>query len=463
MNPYNLTITDAAPLIERRELSPVELTRSCLDRIREVDDRVKAFIVVLEDSAMEAAEQAQKEISDGQYRGALHGIPVGIKDLYDIAGVPTTASSKVRADYLPTEDSATVASLRDAGAVIVGKTHTHEFAYGITTPTTRNPWDLERVPGGSSGGSGAAIAAGECLMAMGSDTGGSIRIPASVCGTVGLKPTYGRASRFGVTSLSWSLDHVGPLSRTVRDAAVVLNVIAGVDHRDPGTVDVPIPDYTAGLDGGLSGLVVGVPRNFFFDDVDPEVEQSVRQAVEVLEREGARVEEVELPHAEQYMAVEFGICLPEASAYHQEMLRSRGDLYTPEVRLLLETGELVLATDYIKALRVRRVIQEGWRQMFQGIDVLVAPSLPTPAVIAGHDTVRWPNGTEEPVINAYVRLSCPADITGLPALTVPCGSNSRDLPIGLQVIGKPFDEATVLRVGHAYEAQSGWNARQPEL
>lgn len=463
MKPYNLTITDAGPLIQRRELSPVELTRSCLDRIREVDDRVKAFVVVLEDAAMEAAEHAEKELSDGRYRGPLHGIPVGIKDLYDIAGVPTTASSQVRADYVPTEDSATVASLRDAGAIIVGKTHTHEFAYGITTPTTRNPWDLERVPGGSSGGSGAAIAAGECLMAMGSDTGGSIRIPASACGTVGLKPTYGRASRFGVTSLSWSLDHVGPLSRTVRDAALVLGVIAGTDRRDPATVDVPIPDYTAGLDGGVSGLVVGLPTNFFFDDVDPEVEQAVRRAVEVLEQDGARIQEVELPHAEQYMAVEFGICLPEASAYHQAMLRSRGHLYTEEVRLLLETGELVLATDYIKALRVRSVIQEGWRQAFQGLDVLVAPSLPTPAAIAGQETVTWPSGTEEPIINAYVRLSCPADITGLPALTVPCGSNSQGLPIGLQVIGKPFDETTVLRVGHAYEAQSGWQARQPQL
>lgn len=463
MKPYNLTITDAAPLIQGGELSPVELTRSCLERIREIDDQVRAFVVVLEDTALEAAQHAEKEIRDGRYRGPLHGVPIGIKDLYDIAGIPTTASSAVRADYVPTEDSATVARLREAGAVIVGKTHTHEFAYGITTPTTRNPWDLNRVPGGSSGGSGAAIAAGECLMAMGSDTGGSIRIPASICGTVGLKPTYGRASRFGVTSLSWSLDHVGPLTRTVRDAAVVLGLIAGADPRDPATVDVAVPDYTAGLDDGVSGMVLGVPTTFFFDDVDPEVEESVRRAIEALEQQGARIREVELPHADHYMAVEFGICLPEASAYHQAMLRERADLYTEDVRLFLETGELVLATDYIKALRVRRLVQEGWRRAFEGIDALVAPSLPMTAAEVDHGTISWPTGTEEPITATYVRLSCPANITGLPALSVPCGTDSKGLPVGLQVIGRPFDEATVLRVGRAYESQSGWDARQAPL
>jgi aspartyl-tRNA(Asn)/glutamyl-tRNA(Gln) amidotransferase subunit A len=463
MQPYNLTISDAATQIRQGELSPVELTRSCLDRIREVDDRVRAFVVVLEDTALEAAQHAEKEVRDGRYRGPLHGIPVGIKDLYDIAGIATTASSAVRADYVPTEDSAAVASLREAGAVIVGKTHTHEFAYGITTPTTRNPWDLDRVPGGSSGGSGAAIAAGGCLMAMGSDTGGSIRIPASLCGTVGLKPTYGRTSRFGVTSLSWSLDHVGPLTRTVRDAAVVLGLIAGPDARDPATVDVAVPDYTAGVDDGVSGMVLGVPTSFFFDEIDPEVEGSVRRAVEALEQQGARIQEVDLPYPEQYMAVEFGICLPEASAYHQEMLRSRGELYTEDVRLFLETGELLLATDYLKALRVRRVVQEGWRRAFEGIDALIAPSLPMTAAEVGRDTISWPSGTEEPITSTYVRLSCPADITGLPAMSVPCGTDSRGLPIGLQIIGRPFDETTVLRVGQTYEAESGWEARQPAL
>lgn len=463
VEPHNLTAASAAEALQRRELTAVELTRSCLDRIAEVDDRVGAFVVVLADAALEAAEQADKELRDGRSRGPLHGIPVAVKDLYDMAGVPTTASSAVRADFVPSEDSAAVARLRDAGAIVVGKTHTHEFAYGCITPTTRNPWDLERVPGGSSGGSGAAIAAGECLLALGTDTGGSIRIPASLCGTVGLKPTFGRASRYGVTSLSWSLDHVGPLTRTVRDAAAALGTLAGADPRDPATADVEVPDYVAGLDGGVDGLVVGLPTNYYFDLVDPDVEDAVRGAVAGLEGQGARVVEVDLPHTDQYMAVEFGVILPEASAYHQEMLRDRGELYTEDVRLLLETGELILATDYIRALRVRTMIQQGWRRVFDGIDVLAAPSLPATAVRCDDPTITWADGTTEPVINAYVRTSCPGNITGLPALSVPCGTDRAGLPIGLQLMGRPFDEATVLRVGQVHETLSGWGARQPEL
>jgi aspartyl-tRNA(Asn)/glutamyl-tRNA(Gln) amidotransferase subunit A len=463
VQPHTLTAAAAADALRRGELSAVELTRSCLDRIAEVDDRVGAFVVVLGDSALAAAEQADAELADGRDRGPLHGIPVAVKDLYDIAGVPTTASSAVRADFVAAEDSAAVARLRNAGAIIVGKTHTHEFAYGCITPTTRNPWDLERVPGGSSGGSGAAIAAGECLMALGSDTGGSIRIPASLCGTVGLKPTFGRTSRHGVTSLSWSLDHVGPLTRTVRDAAAALGPLAGADPRDPSTADVEVPDYLSDLERGVDGLVVGVPTNHYFDLVDREVEAAVRAAVDRLADQGARVVEVDLPYVGQYMAVEFGIILPEASAYHQEMLRSRGELYTDDVRLLLETGELILATDYIKSLRVRTLIQQGWRRVFEHIDVLAAPTLPATAVRCEEQAITWPDGTTEPVINAYVRLSCPGNLTGLPALTVPCGADGAGLPIGLQLIGRPFDEATVLRVGHLHETLSGWDARQPQL
>lgn len=463
MAPYQLTVTAAGAALRRRELSSVELTRACLDRIAEVDDRVNAFVLVLADTALEAAGRADEELASGTDRGPLHGIPVAVKDLYDIAGVPTTASSAVRADFVPDADSAAVAALRRAGAVIVGKTHTHEFAYGTLTPTTRNPWDLDRVPGGSSGGSGAAVAAGMCLLALGTDTGGSIRIPAALCGTVGLKPTFGRTSRFGITALAWSLDHAGPLARTVRDSAVALAPLAGFDGRDPGSVDEPVPDYLAALDRGVDGLVVGVPANFYFDRIDPGVEAAVRAAIAQLEGAGARVVEVTLPLAEQYLAVEFGIVLPEASAYHQEMLRHRGELYTDDVRVLLETGELVLATDYLKALRVRTLVQQGWRQAFDGVDVLAAPSVPATAIRCDEPTLTWPDGSTEAAINAYVRLSCPANITGLPALSVPCGVDGNGLPIGLQLIGRPFDEATVLRAGRVAEELSGWDARQPEL
>jgi aspartyl-tRNA(Asn)/glutamyl-tRNA(Gln) amidotransferase subunit A len=463
MRPSELSITEAARQIEARELSPVELVRSALDRIEEVEERLHAFVVVLADQALDAARQAEKEIADGGHRGPLHGIPVGIKDLYDVAGVPTTSSSAVRADHVATADSACVARLREAGAVVVGKTHTHEFAYGVITPTTRNPWDVERIPGGSSGGSGAAVAAGECLMGMGSDTGGSIRIPSSVCGTVGLKPTYGRVSRSGVTSLSWSMDHVGPLTRTVGDAALVMNAIAGFDPRDPATVAEPVPDHTADLDRGVAGLTLGVPTNYFFDDIDPDVEAAVRAAIGVLEAQGAQLREVEIPYAAQIVAVAFGHIVPEASAYHQTMLRERGADYTGDVRVFLEAGELMLATSYIKAMRVRTLIKEAFRAAFDGLDAIVCPTLPATAARVGQEAFTFPSGAQRPVIEAYVGHSAPGNVTGLPALSVPCGFDPDGLPIGLQVLGRPFDEAGVLRIGQAYESATDWSSRRPPL
>ena len=419
MQPYELSLAEAAEQIASRELSPVELVDSVLQRIADVDDRVTAFVTVTPDSARQAAKEAEQEIAAGRPRGPLHGIPVGVKDLYDTAGVATTSSSQVRANHVPERDAAVVERLQQAGAVSVGKTHTHEFAYGVITPTTRNPWDLDRIPGGSSGGSGAAVAAGMCMLGMGSDTGGSIRIPAAACGTVGLKPTYGRVSRRGVASLSWSLDHVGPLTRTVRDAALALAAVAGYDRSDPATVDVPVPDYTAQLEDGVAGLTVGVPSNFFFDLLDPQVEQAVRKAVAELESQGARVREVELPHAELWMAVEFGILVPEASAYHARELRSKGELYGDDVRAFLEAGELVLATDYLRALQARTLVQQGVRDAFEGLDVLLAPTLPATAARVGQGLFTWPDGTEEPVINAYVRTSCLGNLTGLPSMSVP--------------------------------------------
>src|ERR1700716_3379282 len=293
MQPFELTLVEDAEKIKAKELSPVELTESVLARIESVEPKITAFATVTVDLARKAAAQAEQEITVGEYRGPLHGIPMGIKDLYETAGVATTSSSKVRSDYVPTHDSAVVEKLSAAGMVMVGKTHTHEFAFGAVTPTTRNPWDVEYVPGGSSGGSGAAVAAGECMVGMGSDTGGSIRIPASVCGTVGLKPTYGRVSRRGVASLSWALDHVGPLTRTVADAALVMNAIAGYDRADPASVDVPVPDFTATLD--VAGLTIGVPTNYYTERVDPQVASAVAAAIAVLVGQGARTREIEIP------------------------------------------------------------------------------------------------------------------------------------------------------------------------
>ncbi|MGI9413934.1 MAG: amidase, partial [Hyphomicrobiales bacterium] len=335
-NLTELSLRDAAARIKSKDASPVEVTQACLDRAAETEDRLHAFSMVMAESALAEARTAETEIASGNWRGELHGIPVGIKELYDVGGLPTTSSSRVRENWVAEADSASVAQLRAAGAVILGKTHTHEFAYGISTPTSRNPWDTERMPGGSSGGSGSSVAAGSTYMSMGSDTGGSIRIPASVCGTVGLKPTFGRCSRAGVTSLAWSLDHVGPLARTVADAAVCLNALAGYDPRDPGSVDIPAEDYTAALGKDVKGMRIGVPKNYYFDNVDPEVEAHVRAAIELLAGEGAVISEVEIPHADQIMSVEFAICLPEASEYHRRMLRDQPDLYTEDVRLFLE-------------------------------------------------------------------------------------------------------------------------------
>jgi aspartyl-tRNA(Asn)/glutamyl-tRNA(Gln) amidotransferase subunit A len=300
-------------------------------------------------------------------------------------------------------------------------------------------------------------------MGLGSDTGGSIRIPAALCGTIGLKPTYGRVSRTGVASLSWSLDHVGPLTRTVRDAALALQCLAGYDPRDPGSADEPVGNYAGELEGSVKRLRIGVPRNYFFEHVDEQVETRVRAAIDALARAGASLVEVEVPFAAQIMAVEFGLCLPEASAYHHEMLRERADLYQEDVRTFLQAGELIPATDYITALRVRQKMKQAWAAMFAGIDVLIGPAVAAPATRRDQDSVRWSDGTVEPVTPVFVRLSAPANVTGLPSVAVPCGFTEDRLPIAFQVIGRPFEEATILNVALAYEGMTDWTSQAPPI
>lgn len=451
MEPYELSFTEASEKIRSRELSPVELTQSSLSRIKTVEPEINAYATVTEDIALQQAAQAEKEIAAGAYKGPLHGIPLGVKDLYDTAGVPTTSSSKVRENYVPDADSASVEKLTAAGMVMVGKTHTHEFAFGGTTPTTRNPWDTSKVPGGSSGGSGATIASGGVTVALGSDTGGSIRIPASVCGTVGLKPTYGRAPRVGVASLSWALDHVGPLTRNVRDAAVVMSAMSGYDRRDPASVDRPVPDWTQDLTGSVRGTKIGIPTNLYNERVRSDVWEAAMAAAQTLQAQGAELVEVEVPLAEKMMAAEWTIMLAEASAYHQDALRETPDLFTEEVRTLIEAGEGVLATSYINAQRARTQIQAAWKEMFGSIDVLLAPTIPAVAADAENPVFEWGAGDTEPATTTYVRFSAPANLTGLPAISFPVGLCSEGLPIGAQVIGKPFCEGDILRVAGAYE------------
>ena len=451
MRPYELSLTAAADAIRERELSPVELVESVLDRIEEVEPHLGAYVTLTADRARMTAREAEQDITAGRLRGPLHGIPMGLKDLIDVAGTATTASSRVRSGHHAEADSAVAAALAAAGAVLVGKTHTHEFAYGLITPQTSNAWDRNRVAGGSSGGSAVAVAAGSATFALGTDTGGSIRVPAALNGVVGLKPTYGLIPRYGVTSLSWSLDHVGPIARTVEDAAVVLTALAGHDPRDPAAVAIPAANYRLDAGTDLRGLRIGVPRNYYFDHVAAEVEAAVRRAISELETLGAHLVEVEIPMTRYIQATQWGLMVPEATAFHEKTLRTVPERYQPDVRILLEAGELMPAGDYLRAQRARTLMRQAWARMFEQADVIATPTVPLTAVKAGDNAVTWPDGTAEGVSDAYVRLAAPANITGIPALSIPIGHDTEGMPIGMQVLGRPFGEPTVLRVGHAYE------------
>lgn len=451
MEPYELSLAQVSEKIRMKELSPLELTESALARLDAVEPQISAFVTVTAEAALAQAAAATEEIASGNYRGPLHGIPIGVKDLYDTAGVLTTSSSAQRSTNVPDADSAAVARLYRAGVVVLGKTQTHEFAFGATTPTTRNPWDTSTVPGGSSGGSGAAVGAGVTLIALGSDTGGSIRIPAAVCGTVGLKPTYGRASRAGVASLSWSLDHVGPLTRNVTDSAIVLNAMAGYDRRDPASVNLAVPDFTAGINDGVAGLKIGIPTNFFTANLDPEIAEATANVAARYESLGAELVEVEVPMAELIVPTLWGIMMPEASAYHRAVMRSTPELFTDEVRTLLEIGESILAVDYVNALRVRTLMQAAWRDLYSSVDVVLAPTVSSLALNADNPVATWPDGSIEGGTNAYSRMCGPANLTGMPALSVPSGFSTAGLPMGVQLIGRPFEESVILRAGRALE------------
>ncbi|MFE5556434.1 amidase [Streptomyces sp. NPDC056544] len=465
MEPYELTVAEAAEAVRSRQVSPVELVESALARIARVEPHLNAFTAVTADRARDAARRAETEIARGTRRGPLHGMPVGLKDLIDVAGTATTASSRARTGHRADADSTVAARLASAGAALVGKTHTHEFAYGLTTPQTANAWDPDRVAGGSSGGSAVAVAAGAAAFALGTDTGGSIRVPAALNGVVGLKPTYGLVPRHGVTSLSWSLDHVGPLTRTVEDAGLVLAALVGHDPRDPASVAAPAPDHRPGRGtdpADLTGLRVGVPGNYYFDRVDPEVEAAVRRAIGRLEELGARLVDVEIPMTRYVRATHWGLMVPEASAYHERTLRAVPDLYGADVRVLLEAGELMTAGDYLRAQRARTLMGRAWRDVLEAVDLIAAPTVPITAVESGRTEVTWGDGSVESVADAYVRLSAPANLTGVPALSVPVGLDSAGLPIGMQLMGRPFGEAAVLRAGHAFEKTGTARGLAPE-
>ena len=449
-----MTAGEAGVALRRRQVSSVELTREALARAGRLNPTLNAFITVTAEQTLEGARLADADLARGNDRGPLHGLPVALKDLFATRGVRTTAGSRVHENYVPDFDAAAVERLNAAGAVSLGKLNMHELAYGITSDNphfgaVRNPWDASRSPGGSSGGSGAAVAAGIVYLALGTDTGGSIRIPASFCGTVGLKPTYGRVSRFGVLPLGWSLDHVGPLARTVRGAAAALNALAGYDPRDPASSRRPVADCVPGERCSIRGVRIGLPENFYFERLDGGVETAVRAALAQAASLGAEVQPVRVPDIEALNVAARVILLSEASAVMEPHLERRGQ-FGADVLALLDQGRLIPATDYIHAQRLRRKIRREFQDVWRKVDCLMVPTTPNTAPRIGQKTVRL-GGAEEDVRLASTRLARGINALGFPALSMPCGLSSGGLPIGLQIVGPPFEEALVLRVAAALE------------
>ena len=459
---WSRSIESLAPDLRSRRVSPVDLTEAVLERIRQHDGMLKSYVHVA-DGALEAAREAEREIRDGHWRGPLHGIPVGVKDNYTARDMPTFAGTTAPGFSFPRKDSNAVARLRAAGAVLTGKTRMHEFAWGTVTPPTCNPWDVNRVVGGSSGGSGAAVMAGLAVAALGSDTGGSIRIPASICGTVGLKPTFGRVGRSGIVPHTWSLDTAGPLTRTVADAALILNVLAGADPGDPSCANRPVPDYAASLGQPVRNLRVGVCRNHFFDRNQDDVSNAVERAVSDLASQGMTVREFRIPALEYGLGAIFAVELPSSTAYHDVSLRNgRTGHFEPDVRTLVEVGRFVTGVDYLKGEQLRRVLMDDFRRVFSEVDVIVAPT--TALTAWRHDaTTLEIAGEQESVLAASWRLTYPFNLTGLPSISLPCGFDRDGLPIGMQIAAKPFDELTALRVAHAYERTHDWVSERPTL
>jgi len=458
------SVAELAAQIQSRALSPVALVESLLGRI-ERWKALNAFITVTADRARAQAAEAVREIAAGRYRGRLHGIPVSLKDLINTRGSRTTCGSRILAEHVPRSDATVAARLQDAGAILIGKVALHEFAYGVTTSNphfgpTRNPWALDRIPGGSSGGSGAAVAAGLGPVSIGTDTGGSVRIPAALCGVVGLKPTYGRVSRHGIFPLAWTLDHPGPFVRTVEDAAIILQAIAGPDPRDPTTLGQRIPDFTAALRRPVAGLRVGVLVDDYHEEMAEDIRAVFEDALGVLRGLGIHVERVRFPRAMEASAAQTAIIMSEAASVHERWLRDRPGDYGADTRARLQRGQFLSATQYLRAQRVRALVQEEVSTLLRAHSALVCPTTPCVAVRIGEDTVVV-KGASAMVVDVMTRMTRLWNFTGLPVISVPCGFGAGGLPVGLQVIGPAMDEATVLAIAHAYEQATPWHTRRP--
>ncbi len=460
-----LTIAEASAAIAATDLSPVDLTEAYLARIEALQPRVNAYITVTAERARDDARSAAHEIANGRLRGPLHGVPIALKDLYETAGIRTTAGSKVHGDFVPEQDSTAARKLREAGSVLLGKTNTHEYAWGTTTNNphygaTHNPWGLDRIPGGSSGGSGAAIAAQMAAGTLGTDTGGSIRIPAALCGCVGLKPTFGRVSKHGVFPMSWQFDHPGPIVKSVEDAAIMLQAIAGYDPADFSTVPVPVDDYRARLNDGVRGLRIGVPRSFFFGLLQDEVRSAVEEAIVVLRGLGADVRDIEPGLTRELNGEAWPLVLAEGQEYHKAFATQKGD-FGADLQSVL-SAPLPDAVGLTRAYRASYEVKQLFRQALEDVDVMLTPTTMRTASIIGEEQVMV-GEVEMTTGGAFAGLTMPFNIAGLPTLALPCGFDADGLPISLQLAGRPFDEATVLRAGHAYEQATEWHKRRPAI
>lgn len=484
MELFRLNIAELRLLLEKREISSKDIAGSVAKRIESVENRIKAYVTVTTEQALRMAEDADKAIADG-IKKPLLGIPVAIKDNICTKGILTTCSSKMLGNYIPPYESTVTSRLKENGYILAGKTNLDEFAMGSSTEhsffyPTRNPWKTDRIPGGSSGGSAAAVAADECIAALGSDTGGSIRLPAALCGVVGMKPTYGRVSRYGLVAFASSLDQIGPITKNVNDAAALMNIIAGKDMMDSTSVPADVPDFTSVIGKEITGIRVGIPKEYFIEGMDPEVTSAVQHAIKQLESLGAVPVEISLPHTGYAVATYYVLALSEASSnlarydgvkygFRAEAkdlmdmyLRSRSEGFGQEVKRRIMIGTYALSSGYYdafykKAQQVRTLIKNDFEHAFKTVDLLVTPTSPTPAFRIGEKI-------DDP-LKMYLTdiFTLSVNLAGAPGISVPCGFTSENLPIGLQLIGRHFDEETILQVAHAYEQSTEWHRRKPEL
>ena len=464
-NLLDLSIEEVSNLIEDGSVSSLELTELVLKNIERIDPKLNAFIKVLSEESIEQAKKADKARADGINLGSLHGVPVAVKDLFATKNIATTAGSKILSNWVPEKDASTVSKLKAAGAILIGKCNMDEFAFGGTTEndhygTTRNPWDTSRSPGGSSGGSAVAVASRMVFSALGTDTAASIRNPAHFCGIVGLKPSYGRVSTSGVVPLAWSLDHVGPFTRTVKDAAIMLNVISGYDIQDSYSSKNKVDDYVTNIETPISGMKIGILKDYFWDPIEPSVDGAVNTAINVLKELGSVNQNVSFDSAHLFPILMNTVLPAEAAAYHKQWLETNQDDYGQKILDRILPGLVVSGPDYINAQRIRDQIKTGFMKMFEQFDVLICPTVPYTAAKIGQLEVAVGESKMEASV-ARTKNLFPFNALGLPAISIPCGFDNNNMPIGFQIIGKPFEESKLLQLGHNYQKVTDWHLMAP--